>query len=291
MKKIVLFLDIDDCLIKTSRLTKDHLEVISTQLLALSKVEGSVLGPKYAKEITQEFALSFRRLYDQHQGKQLTAKDQQLLTSYMKRLTDLERPVVEKYGEVKRWSREACLFIAAEKFGVKLTNEQIQVVINALWDKITQYATFYDDAKPFLLHLLSDKISFYLITSSDSRLILDDKKQLFLYDPEYSRQLKMRRLKIFLDLGIPEDHIFIGDPYDKPKTWVFEKALKQAKKELGKKFQSIMVGDSPTNDLIPAQKAGMNILVWMDRKAKNNIKYKNEDFVVVNKINCLFHML
>ncbi len=310
MKSIIFFLDIDDCLIHTSQLTDDHLKVISNQL--------SAIGVAKAEEITNEFALSFRRMYNKHQGKPLTHDEEKLFKSYLQRLTQLEKPVMEKWGEVKRWSREVCLYIAAQKFGITLTNDEIISVTNILWAKITQYAVFYPDSKPFLQNLINKTIPFYLITSSDSRLTLNDDTQLFHYDPEYSRNLKLQRLKIFTDMGIPQENIFIGDPYDKPKIWVFEEALKKAKKDyltfslktgdasdgftlnkftmkgipisaqtnnrrsstnLGyasgrtrklkyEKYISVMIGDSVANDLIPAKKAGMEKLVWINRNAK-----------------------
>ena len=57
----VFFLDIDDCLIETSRLGK-------AELTALEKSLSSQKIP-YASEITEEFAASFHRLYDHHQEK------------------------------------------------------------------------------------------------------------------------------------------------------------------------------------------------------------------------------
>lgn len=267
----VYFLDIDDCLITTSTLTKDHLKVISDQL--------EKYNIKQAKEITAEFANSFKRLYDNHQGIQLSLKKQKLMDTYMRRLTQLEQPVLQKYGEVKRWSREVCLYIAGEKYGVKLTNEQIVLIAQALWEKITQKAIFYPDTKPFLESLIHRKIPFFLITSSDSRLTLHDNEQLFYYDPQYSRNLKMKRLRLFTDMGIAPHHIFIGDPYDKPNPWIFQQAFDYAKKELKGSFHSIMIGDSYKNDLVPAQKVGMYELILINR-IKSKGKYPSNITII-----------
>ncbi len=324
----IYFLDIDDCLIHTSQLTDNHLSAIKNQL--------KISGVAKAKEITNEFALSFRRMYDNHQGKPLTSHEEKLNKLYMQRLIELEKPVLEKFGEVKRWSREVCLYIAAQKIGITLTNDEIISVTNILWAKITQYAVFYPDAKPFLQNLINKTIPFYLITSSDSRLTMDDDTQLFHYDPEYSRNLKLQRLKIFTDMGIPQENIFIGDPYDKPKIWVFEEALKKARKDyltfsiktgdasdgftlnkftmkgipisaqtdnrrsstnLGyasgrtrklkyEKYISVMIGDSVANDLIPAKKAGMEKLIWINRNAKLE-KQEKDGILILNSLNSL----
>lgn len=273
MNQKVYFLDIDDCLITTSSLTKEHLSVISNQL--------SEFGVKESKEITAEFANSFKRLYDNHQGIQLSLKKQKLMDAYMRRLTQLEQPILQKYDEVKRWSREVCLYIAAEKYGVKISNEQIVLIAQTLWDKITQKAVFYPDAKPFLESLISREIPFYLITSSDSRLVLKDTEQLFYYDPEYSRNLKMARLRLFTDMGISASHIFIGDPYDKPKPWVFQQAFEYVKKEIKGPFHSIMIGDSYKNDLIPAQSVGMEELILMNR-IKSKEKYPRDVKIITS---------
>lgn len=275
MKK-VFFLDIDDCLIRTSALTGEHLKVVSNQL--------SVSGIKEYQEITREFARSFRRLYDQHQSKYMPIADRRILNSYLKRLAELEKPVVEKFGEIKRWSREICLYIAAEKSGVNLSNEILVKTADALWKKITDYAVFYPDAEIFLDRLKDEKIPFYLITSSDSRLMKNDKTELFHYDPVYSRDLKLRRLQRFLDLGIPQNHIFIGDPIDKPKTRVFEEAMNQAKKENPYPFESVMVSDSVTNDLIPAHAIGMNKLVLLDRSGKLKLNEYDVPVRIMSKL-------
>lgn len=265
MQKI-FFLDIDDCLIHTTQLTLDHLEVIRKSL--------DDFGVSVSQEITHTFAVHAQLQYDQHQGKSISSNDEKIFQTFMDRLAELEKPIIEKWGEMKRWSREVNLYIAAEKHGVFLTQTVIQKTVERLWTIITQKAGFYEDSLPFLKKLFSQKIPVFLITSSDSRLTFDDAKKLFFYDPDYSRHLKMQRLTKFLDLGIPNSHIFIGDPYDKPNPWVFESALSEAKKEFGDQCKAIMVGDSINNDLLPAQFAGYTKLYWINRQndaSKGNI--------------------
>lgn len=274
MKKIVFFLDIDDCLIQTSRLTQDHLRAIKNQL--------SSLGVSKVLEITKEFSVSFRRLYDRHQGRLLNKESIHQLNKYLIKLHELEKPVFEKYNEVKRWSREVCLFIAGEKNGVKLSNKILVDTAHTLWEEITKNAIFYPDAKIFLDKLLTQHIPFYLITSSDSRLILKDESGFFSYDPMYSKKLKQKRLAILTDMGIPLENIFIGDPFDKPKTWVFENALTKAKVDIKEEFISIMVGDSLTNDLIPAQIAGMDKFILIKRDTDKK-KIKSPKGIVILK--------
>lgn len=277
MQKI-FFLDIDDCLIQTTRLTKEHLRVIETTLYKL--------GVSKSREITGEFFRAFRRLYDKHQGKSLSAKEDILLANYMKRLTQLEQPVVDAFGEVKRWSREVNLFVAAEKYKVKLTYNQVHETTSKLWDKIAQKADYYPDTIPFLHKLFSRNISAFLISSSDSRLKYNNSSGLFFYDPDYSRCLKMKRLQKFRDLGIPENHIFIGDPYDKPKKWVFEEALKEARREAGPilGLKTVMVGDSLVNDLSPARLAGFDKFYWLRRELPTPCFVRPDGIIVINSL-------
>ena len=258
----VYFLDIDDCLIETSRLGKAELAALCTSLQDMNI-------PRF-REITAEFEKSFHRLYDSHQGKPLAAPEQLELEKYLARLKELQSIIIAKWGQIKKWSRECFIFIAAEKYAVKLDSQQTAACAENLWKSIAGHTPFYPDAKGFLHKLITQKIPFYLISSSDCRLQFNDKNQLFEYVPEYSRNLKLKRLKKLTDLGISEDNIFLGDPYDKPDPWVFRQALLKAEQDNGAIFHSIMIGDSPNNDLAPAEKAGMDEFIWLNRHISNS---------------------
>ncbi len=257
MQKSVYFLDIDDCLIRTSLLEKNHLDRLNDSLRQN--------GIQNYSQITQEFGLSFNILFSRHQGKILGKIEQSIADFYLSRLKEIEKPIIDRYGDIKRWSREAILYIAAERVNTKLNNAQLQSSVEALWDEITTRADFYPDALPFLKKLLDMKKPFYLITSSDSRLTLSETTGLFHYNPQHSKKLKMKRLKKFTKIGIPTDHIFIADPYDKPNSQIFLEAMNFALKELGSFFQSVMIGDSVKSDLLPAKKAGFEKLILLRR--------------------------
>jgi len=239
----IFFLDIDDCLIETSRLGKEELRVLRSAL--------ERLNIPHPEKITAEFEKSFHRLYDLHQEKQLSAPQQEELEKYLSRVYELQAEIITKWGQVKKWSRECFIFIAAEKSGVKLNSQQTATCAENLWKSIGGHTPFYRDAKRFLHKLITRKIPFYLISSS-----------------EYSRNLKLKRLKKLTGLDIPEENIFLGDPYDKPDPWVFRQALAKAKKDNPGIFYSVMIGDSPKNDLEPAEKIGMDELIWINRHKK-----------------------
>lgn len=277
MSKVVFFLDIDDCLIKTSRLLPVHLSTLKNSL--------NKLAIDHASEITEEFASSFNKLFDRHQGIKLDQSDLKLLSEWEVKARELEKPIIAKFGQIKKWSREVFIYLAALKFGVKISNTNLIYTTNHLWSNISQTATYYPDTLPFFKSLQDKKIPIYLITSSDCRLTLDDKTGLFHYDPEFSRKLKLARLKRFVDLGIPAENIFIGDPYDKPNPWVFRLALEKAKKDLkNKKFTSIMIGDSVTNDLLPAKKAGMDFLFLINRNTNKEKQSSTDGITIINQL-------
>lgn len=274
MSKIVYFLDIDDTLIKTTSITQDHRSALKSALQNL-KVEK-------AHEIVSDFSGNYSRLYASHQGKLLSKEVQKVLDNFVKSLTELEKFIIEKYGEIKIWSREAALLISAEKYGIKLSNDNLIYLSNTLWNKITQNASFYPDTLPFIDYLKVNKIPFYLISASDCRLIFDEKTGYFAYDPEYSRNLKLKRFTMLYQKGVDIKHVFVGDPYDKPNPWVFIQALNQAKKDAGISFTSIMIGDSVKNDLLPAKKAGMDKVVWLNRDEKRNLPAKDSEILTIN---------
>lgn len=286
MQKIY-FLDIDDCLIETSSLGADEISAVQN---AFEKQK-----IPFAREITFEFAVQFRRLYDHHQGKKLSSTDEKKRQKFLERLKALEKPIINQYGQIKKWSREIMLFLAAQKFGVHLTEKQLMVISQNLWNAIAHHTPFYPDALPFLRKLKDNKIPCYLISSSDCRLQLNQKSNEFIYNPHYSRDLKMKRLQKFLDLGIPAENIFLGDPYDKPNPWVFEEALKKAQKELTLKGEAlqgretVMVGDSFQNDLIPAKRAGIRTLVWLVRHAKKKKEVRKDKIILINSLSSLFN--
>lgn len=277
MSKFVLFLDIDDTLTNTSRLTADQLEVLEKSL--------AKIGREKAAQITQEFFTSFSRQFDQHQGLKLSVMDKARLKSDLEKMSKRQNSIVQKFGKPKIWSREAWIYLSAEKHGINLSNNDLIYITNCLWSKISQTTKFYSDTLPFLKFLVQKKIPFYLITASDCRLQFDEKKGQFIYNPRYSHKLKMDRLKIFTDLGIPKKHIFIADPFDKPDPWVFQKALDYTCKETKEgKFISIMIGDSLANDLIPAKKAVMNKLFLIKREGSGNDPIIQEDVQIIRSL-------
>lgn len=275
----VFFLDIDDCLIETSRLGIAELTTLENSLIA-QKVP-------YAAKITEEFSLSFHRLYDHHQGKRLSNSDNEELKRYMDKLSKLQTNIIREYGQIKKWSRETFLYIAAEKYKISLSSRQIKTTTFALWSAITAHNPFYPDALKFLKNAIRKKLGIYLISSSDCRLQYDGKNNNFIYDPDYSKSLKLKRLEKFIRLGIPENHIFIGDPFDKPDLRLFKHALSFAKKDNPFPFQSTMVGDSVKNDLLPAKEAGINKLILIDRNKTQLGKNQNEEIEVIDSFDML----
>jgi FMN phosphatase YigB (HAD superfamily) len=271
-----VFLDIDDCLIQTSQLTKGDLKAVEDTM--------RYLGIKKASKITFDFAKMFQTQYDKHQSKNIPASKQDKLTKFTQKMKRLQKKIITKYRQYKKWSREVFIYTSAMNLDVKLTNNQILLISKKLWEKIQNHAQFYPDSKPFLDKLKENRIPFYLITSSDCRLTLNANEGLFEYDPEYSKDLKIKRLKILTDWGIPKENIFVGDPIDKPDVWVFQQALQKAKNDNPMLEETVMIGDSVKNDLNPAKKAGMDKLIFLNRHSKKRVIKRNDGILEVNSL-------
>src|SRR3990172_6606947 len=145
MANLALFFDIDDCLIHTSALGEKHLQALTSALFKQ--------GIKKPEELSRRFATLFHTLYDEHQGLKLTLDRQKTLADLKKQMAFLEKPVIEKYGEMKRWSREVMIMIASTQIGVSISGTQCIRASDALWKEITRQADFYPDVLFFLKHI------------------------------------------------------------------------------------------------------------------------------------------
>ena len=115
------FLDIDDTLIKTTSLADAHLFALKTSFkkLRINKSD----------EIVADFATNYSLLYASHQGKTLSTGEKKTLNIFVERLSRLEKNIIDKYEEIKIWSREAALYISAEKYDIKLSNNDLIFII------------------------------------------------------------------------------------------------------------------------------------------------------------------
>jgi len=215
-----------------------------------------IFDEQFAKEVSQMFNLileGHRRLENENWEKRAQ------LNFLIKRIMELQSPFINQYG-IKVWSRETWILLTAEKLRKPVDRKQIERGRDSYWKALSQNATLYSDAKPFLELLQRMKLPLILMTGSDSILKINDNLSLK-YDPTFSKQYKRNRLKA---LPFSYQGLVIGDPIDKPNPRFFEKLFKTVTNTLGfspPMDKILVIGDSQRNDLeIPSQ-LGCNTLL------------------------------
>ncbi len=205
--------------------------------------------------------------------------------AYKELLQDIEyyqRGVLQKWGFIKKWSREVFLQKAAKDIGVKLTNNIIRQIVDAYWEAISCVKPFVE-AKILFRELRKQGISVFILTSSDGRLKLVNRQ--FIYDPVFSEKTKRKRLQRLREDGLRFKDLIIGDPEDKPTKAFFEKGVAHIRKSLKVKVNFndlVMIGNSYQDDLdVPLRELsfGAGILVEEHKKPK---KIDHNLFIVGN---------
>ena len=197
--------------------------------------------------------------------------------AFDKILEDIENHqirVKEKYGTIKKWSREVFVKLAADKANLSVTPEIVNKAADAYWLILTEQTVVYPHVLELMQIIKGYSRPIYLLTSSDGRLRMDEKGQ-FDYDPQYSEAFKKNRIELLREKGIIFNALSIGDPEDKPNLNFFQKGLKIAEQELGCPINTehaIMIGDSFEGDLqVPKERMGFGLVVLFQ---KDKIKLK-----------------
>lgn len=281
-EKSVWFFDVDDTLIDTAITSLDASGGIRDIFAKHYDIETGI-------KIQQEFNVMFQSMMEGYRIKsEFEWKNAKVKKEYFKQiLSDIESrqlSVKEKYGAIKKWSREVLIKIASDKLGLKTTPKIIKEAANAYWDMLTEMTFIFSDALELINKIKENKRPIFLITSSDARLEMKEDGQ-FVYDPSHSEKLKMERMELLKERGIDYDLVSIGDPEDKPHLDFFEKGINLAEKYLGQKIEaknSIMVGDSFAGDLeTPLRKLNFGLAIL--RNANNtDIVFEEDKYVSVN---------
>lgn len=155
----------------------------------------------------------------------------------------------------KFWCRELYIILAAKKFGKDLYPAEVMEGADKYWKGVSEKSEYYPDAVVFMKQAMSLSLPIVWMTGSDSRTRISKNGQgewEILYDPEHSRELKMKRLEKLLS-DFPGS-IEIGDPVDKPEPGFYDLVFAHAD---GIKYEDILVvGDSEISDLENAKKRG-----------------------------------
>lgn len=264
--KSVWFFDIDDTLIDTAGTTVSASEGIKT-----------VFAAKYTPELAQQVQDNFNEIFqlmmagyrvkNEDDWKQIPGgKD-----AFNKLLQDVEHSqirVKQAFGQIKKWSREVFVKLAAEQAGLQVTPELVHQAADGYWLTLTKQIVVYPHALTLFQEIKKHGRPIYLITSSDGRLKMDDEGQ-FDYDPAYSEALKRQRIELLQEKGLAFNALSIGDPEDKPNLDFFEKGIRSAEQDLGYPIDprcAVMIGDSFGGDLqTPKEKMGFGLVVLFQK--------------------------
>ncbi len=261
--KSIWFFDIDDTLIDTAGTTLGASDAIRDTL-------GKKIGQDKAKQIQANFNQIFNLMLSGHQASEDHNPGE--YNRIISRIEACQSRIKEKYGVIKKWSREVFIKIAADDAGINLAPELVRQAADAYWLSLTEKTELFPGVENLMELIQKHKRPIYLITSSDARLKMDENGQ-FDYDPPYSEALKRQRIEHLKKKGIQFNGLSIGDPEDKPHLDFFKKGIKVAESNLGQQVDftnAIMVGDSFAGDLqVPKEEFGFGLIVLFNKNVSS----------------------
>lgn len=168
-------------------------------------------------------------------------------------------------GTYLPWSRQLGAVYVQEALGLPVKREEAEHIGNFYWRILAANVAVYPSAQEFLQRLQVAGVRFHIFTGSDSHLQWVGGK--WVYDPEYSRQVKAERIKPLAGLGLQPASITIGDPIDKPHPEFYEAMMRNATAAVGKPIdpsRAITVGDSHEADVrAPLALLGFRAGYWL----------------------------
>lgn len=258
--KTVWFFDIDDTLIDTAGTSIEASEGIRS-------VFESEYGPDKAKKVQQNFNQIFQALLSEHQSENENSSQ-----DVLSKIESCQQNIIKNYGNIKKWSREVFIKLAANQAQIKVSPDIVSQAANEYWSVLTKKTIVFPNVLNLLTQIKNHQRPIFLITSSDARLKMNSDGQ-FDYDPKYSESLKRKRIEILKTKGIDFDGLSIGDPEDKPHLDFFQKGINLAKNTLGYTIDtkySLMFGDSFTGDLqIPKEKLNFGLVVLFQKEKED----------------------
>lgn len=264
--KSIFFLDIDDTIIDTAGTSGAASD-------GIKKVLETHLTSGQASQIQTNFNQLFDLMLSGYRVKneddwQKISGGKPAFDNLVARVERSQQRVKEKYGSIKKWSREVFIKLAADQAGLKVTSELVHEAADAYWLTLTKQTTVFSQAINLIKVIKKHNRPIYLITSSDARLKMDDEGQ-FDYDPSYSETLKRKRIELLRDKGVDFNKVSIGDPEDKPHVDFFQKGVRKAEEDMGKPVDlsnSLMFGDSFAGDLqTPKEQMGFGLVILFEK--------------------------
>lgn len=258
----IWFSDIDDTLIDTAGTTAEASEGIKRVFAARFDEE---VGKKIQDEfndIFQTMIAGLRNKTDEEWAKSEIKKE--AFESLWKQVEGYQLEIKEKYGAVKKFSREVFIKICADRVSVTVAPEIIYEAADAYWLTLSEKTKVFPGVLELIKEIKKHGRPLYLVTSSDARLKLKPNGQ-FEYIPQYSEDFKRERIQLLREKGIDFNVVSIGDPEDKPHLDFFEKGIKAAEADLGKPIDlshAIVMGDSYGADLqTPKEQMGFGAVI------------------------------
>lgn len=255
--KSIWFSDVDDTLINTASLCLQA----ST---AIRKSFASVYESAVADKVQQNFNDIFSLIMMNHSNQEMTFKEVESFKQIWKQIEEYQKELREKYGSIKKFSREVIIKIACDAEGLDVYSDTIQKAADAYWSIINDTSQPLPGVLDFINQINIHNRPLYLFTGSDARFTLNSQNQ-FEYNPKDSEEFKNQRVQNLRSKGINFNRISIGDPIDKPHIEFFEKTLKIAEEDLGNTIDMkncIIIGDSYKADLqVPKERMGFGLAV------------------------------
>lgn len=279
----IWFSDVDDTLINTAEVTP----------IASNGIK-RVFESRFDKEIAEKIQQSFNQIFQSmlHGLRNKTEEDwkgkeeeKKAFEALWNEIRQYQQEIEEKYGTIKKFSREVFIKIAADRNGITVSPEIIYEAADAYWITLSEVCQPLPGALELTQEIKKHGRPLYLVTSSDARLKIKANGQ-FEYNPEYSENFKRERMQLLREKGIEFNTVSIGDPEDKPHKDFFQKGIKSAEQDLGFSIDlsnAIIMGDSYVADLQTPKEMGFGLVVLVQQES-NKTEVIDKHQIVTNTL-------
>ncbi|HWY79548.1 MAG TPA: hypothetical protein VNW29_04260 [Candidatus Sulfotelmatobacter sp.] len=280
----IWFSDVDDTLINTAKNTEVASEGVE---LVFTARFGKEIGKKIKKNFIEVFHTMMAGLRNKTEDDWSTsAIKKEEFDNLWEKIEKYQQEIKEKYGTVKKFSREIFIQIAADRANLQISPELLYEAADAYWVTLSEKTELLPGVKNLTDIIKQHGRPLYLITSSDARLKLKSNGQ-FEYIPEYSESFKRERMQLLRNKGLEFNIVSIGDPEDKPHLDFFKKGINLAEKDFGSPIilkNAIFMGDSFTADLqTPKEQLGFGLVV-LCQEEKAIVEIIDEHQITTNNL-------
>lgn len=280
----IWFSDLDDTLINTA----DTTEVASG---GIKNVFAAKFGEEIALQVQNNFIAIFRAMMAGLRNKsdedwQKSEVSKEAYDEVWKQVDAYQSEIKEKWGSIRKFSREVFIKMACDKEGIACDADLVQVAADAYWMSLSENVKLLPGVKEFVDEIKKHGRPLYLLTGSDARLKLKENGK-FEYFPEFSEAFKRKRVELMRNRGLDFNIVSIGDPEDKPHVDFFEKAIHAAEADFGQKIDltnSIIIGDSFAADLqTPKEKLNFGLVVLF-QEGKEDTEVNDEHQITTGNL-------